>query len=325
MTRPVHCVCIDDDPLALEQLKRAVSRLAGVVRCDYFGSPARALEAHEREPAELVLSDLQLGATTGLELVSKMHQSAPGSVYMLMSGEADLESALAAMNQAHVFRFLTKPIKADDIERGVNDAVRELNLRKMRQISNTTLDAIQKMNLAIAVVDLEGRIVYQNRPARHVIRDSGAFDTGRDDLLRSVDPVTTKTFLTFLETIAQSNTNDGDKNTFRFTRRDHSNSIVVSVIKTDFGVQHLPHFSLVVCDPARKNVVTAKDIAQALDLTPSEARVVHGLVDGASVEDAAKFAGVSVSTARTYLKVVFSKTGVSRQAELVRLALLTAA
>ncbi len=323
--RPVRCICIDDDPLALDQLKVVLSDLEATVCCEYFGSPKQALKAHQRDPAEIVLSDLRLGATTGLKLIEQMQVSAPDSIYMLLSGEADLESALTAMNETHVFRFFTKPAVLGDIKPGMFDAIRELNLKKMRQISRSTLDAIQMMNTAIAVIDVSGKVIYKNNPAGKILNESGYFDIGNDAELRSINPAETKKFTEFLSSVAERGQEDSCRSTFRFTRPDSSNPIVVSVVYNNSGPGREPYFNMLICDPARKNVTSASDIATALNLTPSEARVVHGLVDGASVEDAAKYAGVSVSTARTYLKTVFSKTGVSRQAELVRLALLTAA
>jgi len=61
-----------------------------------------------------------------------------------------------------------------------------------------------------------------------------------------------------------------------------------------------------------------------LDLSPSEARLTAAIVSGKTLQEFAAEAGVSLNTARTLLKRVFSKTGVSRQAELVRLALTCA-
>ena len=61
------------------------------------------------------------------------------------------------------------------------------------------------------------------------------------------------------------------------------------------------------------------------ELIPAEARLVGELARGRTVEEAAADLGLSVSSARTYLKTVFSKTGVNRQVDLVRLILGSAA
>ncbi len=58
-----------------------------------------------------------------------------------------------------------------------------------------------------------------------------------------------------------------------------------------------------------------------LELSPAEARLTAALVCGKTLQQFATEAAVSISTARTLLSRVFSKTGASRQAELVSLAL----
>jgi DNA-binding CsgD family transcriptional regulator len=57
-------------------------------------------------------------------------------------------------------------------------------------------------------------------------------------------------------------------------------------------------------------------------LTPAEARLATHLSCGRSVEEAAAEMGVTVNTARAYLKRIYSKLGVRRQSELVRRLLL---
>lgn len=56
-------------------------------------------------------------------------------------------------------------------------------------------------------------------------------------------------------------------------------------------------------------------------LTKAEARLALALSEGESVSDAAQRFGVSYSTARTQLRTIFAKTGVTRQVDLVRLVL----
>jgi len=61
-------------------------------------------------------------------------------------------------------------------------------------------------------------------------------------------------------------------------------------------------------------------LAARFDLTPAEARVAIHLVEGGDIASYAKAAGVSLGTVRTHLKAIFAKTGVNRQAALVKLA-----
>ncbi|MEO6780194.1 MAG: helix-turn-helix transcriptional regulator [Bradyrhizobium sp.] len=75
---------------------------------------------------------------------------------------------------------------------------------------------------------------------------------------------------------------------------------------------------LQIADPDADTATVAESCA-IYDFTPSETRLCDQIVAGFSVNDAAATLGISVATARTYLKRVFAKTGVHRQADLVRL------
>ena len=70
----------------------------------------------------------------------------------------------------------------------------------------------------------------------------------------------------------------------------------------------------------------APDLVRRLfGLTESESRLASAIASGDSIDGAAESMGVTVSTARTYLKQVFAKTGTSRQGDLVRMVLTSPA
>lgn len=74
---------------------------------------------------------------------------------------------------------------------------------------------------------------------------------------------------------------------------------------------------LMIYDPHQKLGFDPFIVAACFDLSPGEAKVAVALAEGMSAEEIAKKNRVAISTVRTQLKSVFSKTGVSRQAELV--------
>ena len=82
---------------------------------------------------------------------------------------------------------------------------------------------------------------------------------------------------------------------------------------------------LFVTDPDRPPAVSAEIVARTFDLTESESRVAASIAQGATLEETAQEMNLTVSTVRTYLKQVFSKTGTSRQAELVKMILVSSA
>jgi len=74
---------------------------------------------------------------------------------------------------------------------------------------------------------------------------------------------------------------------------------------------------LVITAVTHPEIASAQVIQGLFDLTPAEAKVARGIAAGRTVDDLANEAGLAAGTVRYQLKSVFSKTGVSRQAELV--------
>ena len=78
---------------------------------------------------------------------------------------------------------------------------------------------------------------------------------------------------------------------------------------------------LYVRDPSSPTLASAGAIRQLFNLTPSETALALKLVDGASLEEVAEELSIRRNTARAHLRSIFSKTGVRRQTELVRILL----
>jgi len=73
------------------------------------------VDALRRDRFEVVLADRWMPGMTGLELPGVVRQRPPGAVRILMSGRADLETALEAISSGEVFRFLTRPFESTEL------------------------------------------------------------------------------------------------------------------------------------------------------------------------------------------------------------------
>lgn len=76
-----------------------------------------------------------------------------------------------------------------------------------------------------------------------------------------------------------------------------------------------------VCDPDAQTTAPRETLRQVFDFTPAEAALAMELANGLSLDEAAEALGIRRNTARTHLRAIFAKAGVTRQAELVRLVL----
>lgn len=82
-----------------------------------------------------------------------------------------------------------------------------------------------------------------------------------------------------------------------------------------------PAWVIFVCDPDAQTTAPREILRQVFDFTPSEATLAMELANGLSLDEAAEVLSIRRNTARTHLRAIFAKAGVTRQAELVRLVL----
>ncbi|PFH20121.1 helix-turn-helix transcriptional regulator [Burkholderia sp. JKS000303] len=85
--------------------------------------------------------------------------------------------------------------------------------------------------------------------------------------------------------------------------------------------QRRPAVSILLRDPDRKPSGEREILRKLYDLTPAETALALRLTDGLTLDEAAEESGIRKNTARAHLRSIFSKTGVSRQATLVRILL----
>ena len=106
--QPLHILCVDDDTSVLNALKRL-----------FHGEPFQVLTAtsgkeglailEECDSVGLILSDQRMSGMSGTAFLESAALLAPDTIRILLTGHADLETAVTAVNQARVHRFFTKP------------------------------------------------------------------------------------------------------------------------------------------------------------------------------------------------------------------------
>jgi DNA-binding CsgD family transcriptional regulator len=114
--------------------------------------------------------------------------------------------------------------------------------------------------------------------------------------------------------------------TLSITRPSGAHPLSVAVVPLHIEIaapgERGPIAAIFVTDPDLPLDSHEQHLRELYGLTAGEARLASGLLQGKSVEEAAAAMGITVNTARAYLKRIYNKTGVRRQPELVRLLLL---
>jgi CheY-like chemotaxis protein len=121
---------VDDEPNVLDGYRRAMH---GRFRVVSAGSGADGLLAVQKalddgKPFPVLVSDMMMPGMNGAEFLGRARELDPAAVQMLLSGQADLESTISAVNNGNLFRFLTKPCATPDLERALTGALEQHRL-----------------------------------------------------------------------------------------------------------------------------------------------------------------------------------------------------
>lgn len=108
-----HVLCVDDEPGILEGVELHLRRK---FRVRTATSGAEGLEILREDPSiAIVMSDMRMPQMNGAQFLTAVREAAPDATRMLLTGQTDIESAIAAVNEGQIFRFLTKPCPPDQL------------------------------------------------------------------------------------------------------------------------------------------------------------------------------------------------------------------
>lgn len=144
-------LCVDDEESIL---KGFLLHLRKEFDLHTASSGEEGLEVFEKEgPFSVVLSDMRMPGMDGAAMLSAIKLREPDVVTMLLTGHADFESAMAAVNDGHVFRMLSKPCPPDRLIRSLEDGVRqhELIIGEKVLLEQTLKGAVDALTQALAV------------------------------------------------------------------------------------------------------------------------------------------------------------------------------
>ena len=127
MTAPVaapprpRVLLVDDDPRILAGLRRQLHREYEVVTAPGGAEGLAALRS--AGPFAVVISDMRMPGMDGATFLAQVRVTAPQTTRILLTGQTELSTAIRAINDGQVFRFLDKPCAPDLLDRTLHEAV----------------------------------------------------------------------------------------------------------------------------------------------------------------------------------------------------------
>jgi len=116
---------VDDQEAVLSAFQR---NLRSAFDVEVALSGADALSLIEKRSYAVVVSDLQMPGMNGIELLTRIKQDHPQITRVMLTGTADLDAAIDAVNQGSVFQFLTKPCSVERLTLALHSALRQHEL-----------------------------------------------------------------------------------------------------------------------------------------------------------------------------------------------------
>jgi len=150
MNRP-RILCVDDEPNVLEGLQRNL-RKKFEVSTSTSGDAALAL-LDAGQTFEVVVSDMRMPSMNGAVLLSRFRERAPDTVRLLLTGYAEIDAAIAAVNQGQLFRFLTKPCAPEVLIPAIEAAATQYRLVTAERVllEQTLVGSIRALTEALAL------------------------------------------------------------------------------------------------------------------------------------------------------------------------------
>jgi DNA-binding NarL/FixJ family response regulator len=324
---------VDDDAKVLSGLRRALRGRTGDWELSFHDDPVAALEAFRSDPPTVAVLDIRMPQLDGIALAKAIRDQAPGTVCIILSGSTEFELAVASINEGHVFRFYVKPCEPDVLVEGIQEALRSRSRRSAdtpgtpllgdaagaaADISSAALDLIP---YGVIVLNGRGRALFSNARAGALLSAGAGLLLDAGGQCRAWRAADTDRLNGAIRKAL------GEGQTTALTLENAEGAPLRVTVQpyegTAGGADRPVCLFLFSEDQARAPAPGL--LIEMFGLTVSEARLAAALAQGMSLEEAAGECGVTKSSARTYLKSIFAKLGVTRQAELVRTILISIA
>lgn len=144
-------MCVDDEPQVLAGLGLNLRRAYNFVG---LNTPAEAVERLPRLQPAVIVSDMRMPGMNGAELLARARTLAPNTIRVLLTGHAELEAAVRAVNEGQIFRFLMKPCPSPAFLSAVQAAVEQHRLVTAEKVllEQTVKGSITALLEALAMV-----------------------------------------------------------------------------------------------------------------------------------------------------------------------------
>ena len=144
-TKTATTLLVDDEPQVTQALQRSFRRQPYELLSATSGAAAQQIL--DRQHVDVVVSDEQMPGMPGSKFLSWVRNKYPHTIRMILSGQANLDAAVRAINEGEVYRFFLKPCNPTDL---IFTIERALAHKRLEEQSRRLLREFQKQAAILA-------------------------------------------------------------------------------------------------------------------------------------------------------------------------------
>lgn len=167
--KPNTILIVDDEENILKSLERLLENEG--YRMFFANSGDKGLEIIKREDIQMVISDHRMPGMDGLKFLSEIKKISPDTIRIMLTGYADVDIAVKAINEGEVYRFVTKPWNNNELLSAVKQGIEYYNLQKELDRLNKLIQS-QNIELKEWNFKLEQKVADQTKHIRDLFLDA---------------------------------------------------------------------------------------------------------------------------------------------------------
>ncbi|MCJ9429618.1 HD-GYP domain-containing protein [Kordiimonas marina] len=154
MTEKFTLLFVDDEKDILDSLWRAFRRDFNVITAE---SGEKGIEIIKSQPVNLIISDQRMPDITGDQVLAVARDEQPDAIRILLTGYSDIEALANCVNEAAIYKYITKPWEPEMLRLTVVRALEALALDRMLKETSAELEQAYEDAITMLSVACEGK------------------------------------------------------------------------------------------------------------------------------------------------------------------------